>query len=138
VIAHRPMTCFVLLASGLLFFGMHRSEDQQICIAQFVAPRVGSDIRGGMKGSVEARVLVGADGKPVRVDVSGGNPLLEGTVARALDQWRFCSCTSQREIMIKFSFKLEPPATDFWAPTRVRFKSNGTVEVTMNHAKLQP
>ena len=111
------------------------SDDEDLCLCKFVAPRYAPIARQShISGDVRLRVHFDGEGIPGEINViEEGNPLLRESAVKAVRQWQFCQPASvdpDHQIVVTVRFIIGKYATRSWYPTDVTFGPPATVEIT--------
>lgn len=86
-------------------------------------------------GTVSVSIEIGGAGRLSKLNVTGGNPALQGEARVAMNLSRFATACSGRTLEFKFTFKLENPPTDHIIPPGVRFLPPNHFELIFRRLK---
>jgi hypothetical protein len=91
--------------------------------------------RAGTSGTVGAVVFVGKDGKIEKLDLTGGNNILQAEVRVAMELSSFDGACQGKRIPLTFDFTLTDPPTDNILPPAVKFVPPSRFELTFRRVK---
>ena len=134
-----PLFAVVLSCVGMpaLLLGQTRaSAADRPCVKSLELPTRGLLAAGaGSSGTVVATVLIAKDGSVQRLDLTGGNRVLQGEVRVAIGLSKFDSVCQGQNVEFIFAFTLEDPPTDAIIPPAVQFLPPNRFELTFRRLK---